>query len=108
MCKGNKKHCLDAMKIVESYTHILCSRLLGLYVFAGCDSVIVSKETKVEAIKIIEKNKKFHETSDLDDSCETSREIMDVMNEFTYVLYWKPCVSKIMKLGNSTCKPNVV
>lgn len=58
--KGTKRKCIDISTMAESLTPVVCSALLGLHAFSGCDSTSAFRgKGKVKAIKILFESEKY-------------------------------------------------
>ena len=89
--KRNTRCCINVTKCAMSHTLLLCTTLLGLHTFTGCDSTSAFKgKGKLKAIKSLEKDESFQRTfAKLGDSWAVDDSVIDDIERFTFFV-WEP------------------
>ena len=77
--KDNKRRCLDMNELAKSLSPTMCSSLLSLHAFIGCDSASAFKgKGKVNPIKLPQKSQNHQETfSEIGKACEISSTVQE-------------------------------
>ena len=97
---GNKKRLLNLTEIAKHYGDPMCSSMMALHVFTGCDFTSCFKGNgKVKALKILLKSpgfrRLFHE---LGTSWNKAEDLLQEAEKFVCAMYGKPKVTSVDKL----------
>lgn len=91
----NRERFVDVQKVAAAVGHDVCSALPGMHYFTGCDTVSAfGGKGKISALKIMQKNRIYQEAfTKLGKEWSMTRELFDVLQEFTCKLYAYRCPS---------------
>ena len=82
---------VDISKLAAALGDKICSALLGLHSWTGCDTVsALAGQGKLKALKLVSQNEKYRTAfSKLGAKWELSNEVLDIIEEFTCQLYFR-------------------
>ena len=103
--KGQTKRCtgIDVSQLAEEHTPKLCSALLGLHAYTGCNSTSSFKSKgKVRPLKLLLKHKHYQDAfAQLGESLITSMDVETLIEQFTCEMYGDKRVKQVNALRHS-------